>query len=165
MGTFEDLAEAQRKMEQQIKEQGEAAMVEYFRDVFAAYPELHGVQWEQYTPYFNDGDECIFGVHEPEFDVTGEGNFVDSYDLYEGTEWSATEPTDAPGGSYVTDTGREGSYRFHVAKNAHPAYPAVSQVSHDLQANDQILKFAFGDHAQITVTREGIKVTEYQDHY
>jgi len=36
-------------------------------DAVLALPGVDAVQWEQYTPYFNDGDVCVFSVHEPEF--------------------------------------------------------------------------------------------------
>lgn len=32
-----------------------------------APPILEGLAWSQYTPYFNDGEECVFGVNEPNF--------------------------------------------------------------------------------------------------
>lgn len=31
--------------------------------IFNAYPEVDNFGWIQYTPYFNDGDECTFGVN------------------------------------------------------------------------------------------------------
>ncbi len=31
--------------------------------VFQQHPELTSFRWTQYTPYFNDGDECVFGAH------------------------------------------------------------------------------------------------------
>jgi len=33
------------------------------KPVFDKYPDAQKVSWRQYTPYFNDGDECIFGMH------------------------------------------------------------------------------------------------------
>jgi len=35
-----------------------------FKDnFFDKYPDLKTIAWAQYTPYFNDGDECKFGVN------------------------------------------------------------------------------------------------------
>lgn len=39
--------------------------------LFAANPELESFGWKQYTPYFNDGDTCTFGVRADEPDVNG----------------------------------------------------------------------------------------------
>lgn len=35
-----------------------------FSDTFENYPEISHFRWEQYTPYFNDGDSCEFSRHE-----------------------------------------------------------------------------------------------------
>ncbi len=35
-----------------------------FTHIFEKYPNLEAFQWNQYTPYFADGDECIFSVNE-----------------------------------------------------------------------------------------------------
>lgn len=35
---------------------------EQARELFQRIPEIEEFSWTQYTPYFNDGDECIFGV-------------------------------------------------------------------------------------------------------
>ena len=39
---------------------------------------ITGVQWRQYTPYFNDGETCVFSVHEPEiiFEGSEEATYV-----------------------------------------------------------------------------------------
>lgn len=35
-----------------------------FDAFFDKYPMVKTIHWTQYTPYFNDGDPCEFGVHE-----------------------------------------------------------------------------------------------------
>lgn len=133
MGAFEELGRQKSEMEEKIRSQGEKALAEYFRDRFGEAPGLHGVQWEQYTPYFNDGDECVFHIREPEFDVTGDGEYLD--------EWSLKRKD--LNGSVLE---------------------AMDQISHDLYANEDLLKFALGDHTSVTATRDGIAVTTYEDH-
>lgn len=34
------------------------------QDIFDRCPSLSHIVWTQYTPYFNDGETCTFGVHE-----------------------------------------------------------------------------------------------------
>lgn len=46
--------------------------------LFDANPTLESFGWEQYTPYFNDGDECTFSAHTDEPNVNGR----DGYDFY-----------------------------------------------------------------------------------
>mgnify|MGYP000573623665 CR=1 FL=1 len=35
------------------------------QEIFEADPGVKGISWVQYTPYFNDGDPCTFGVGTP----------------------------------------------------------------------------------------------------
>ena len=34
-----------------------------FKELFDKYPNVSSIGWVQYTPYFNDGDECTFSVY------------------------------------------------------------------------------------------------------
>lgn len=49
--------EFQEKMQTEFKK----SVAEYFKK----YPIVEGIVWSQYTPYFNDGDECVFRVGDP----------------------------------------------------------------------------------------------------
>lgn len=37
---------------------------EGFQEIFNTYPKLQKFSWNQYTPYFNDGDQCRFSVYD-----------------------------------------------------------------------------------------------------
>ena len=37
------------------------------KDFFELVPSVKKVVWTQYTPYFNDGDTCTFGIYSPIF--------------------------------------------------------------------------------------------------
>lgn len=56
-----------------------------FQKIFDAIPELGLITWNQYTPYFNDGDECvfrvndIFAVHKEVFDDEEYSEYCTSY--------------------------------------------------------------------------------------
>lgn len=41
-----------------------------FTAFFNTHPEVQTIHWTQYSPHFNDGEECIFRVHEPHFTYT-----------------------------------------------------------------------------------------------
>ena len=62
-----------------LAKQLQVSFGEIVQDFFARNPEFAGIRWNQYTPYFNDGDECVFNVHDFwGFFVAPEGT---SYDL------------------------------------------------------------------------------------
>lgn len=52
------------------------ALIPSFNKYFEKYPTLDSFAWNQYTPYFNDGDTCEFSVN-PYVDI----NNIDEGDL------------------------------------------------------------------------------------
>lgn len=46
-----------------VQAQGQAALGGAFKELFEKHETLESVTWAQYTPYFNDGDSCMFSVH------------------------------------------------------------------------------------------------------
>lgn len=62
---FNDIIALRSELERKIQSFGKDAFTEEFAPFFAANPQVDGVLWSQYTPYFNDGDECVFGVNDP----------------------------------------------------------------------------------------------------
>lgn len=57
---FASFVAAKEELDKKIKAEGETAVKAFFKEYFAKHPEVYGVRWEQYTPYFNDGDPCVF---------------------------------------------------------------------------------------------------------
>lgn len=130
--------------------------------VLEAVPDIK-VTWKQYTPYFNDGDPCEFNVHDAGFSIPGvtdgttdgwgrEG-YADSGDVQiaggDETEWKT-------GLGYVP-TGR--------VFPRHPAVDAIAELADAIAggAFENALLDAFGDHAEVTVTKDKIDV-EYYEH-
>src|SRR4051812_33293152 len=72
-------AELKAKMEE-LREQMKSAAKDFFRDaskdLFEENPKLESFGWTQYTPFFNDGEPCVFSVHNDEPDVNG----IDGWD-------------------------------------------------------------------------------------
>jgi 5'-3' exonuclease len=98
------------------------------REIFDQFPEVESIGWKQYTPYFNDGDECIFRCYADEPDINGNCGWELSY--HEETELLA------------------------------PAQKAASKILEVIE--DEDYKIMFGDHALITIHRDGtIDVEEY----
>lgn len=120
--------------------------------------------WTQYTPYFNDGDVCEFGVNElwvrTTAEVDTEEREYDDYDLslwghpslgrveweYRG-EWP--NRTYEPVGYQGPDEAR---------------YMRLKELNDALTsgAHETALLDAFGDHAMVTVRKDGIQVDSYE---
>lgn len=62
--------------------------IDHFKDTVArvlAHEEVTGIAWTQYTPYFNDGEPCIFRATDPSFAFVGVT--LDEKDAYFDYSW------------------------------------------------------------------------------
>ncbi len=142
---------------------------------------IKGFRFYAYTPYFNDGEECVYRVVGPDFslhkDITtaavGEEVRIDALDtkgkivaMLEGqlinvklsNGKSITLPLSQV--SLVANDENEYeessySYTGDLKKQASDIEKFVRNIPKD------IIKMIFDDHVQITVTADKIEVTEY----
>ncbi len=103
------------------------------QSLFNAHPDLAEFSWKQYTPYFNDGDECVFSAKTdyPDLRMTDEG---------ERTYW-------------WRDSRKDETPRDRAGEDVKNFFGAFG---------DDDLKEMFGDHTEILVTRDGVEVLEYE---
>lgn len=124
-------------------------------------PTITEFGWRQYTPYFNDGEPCTFSAHgtwvrtaddtdadEDELEMWGHrtlGNVT--------TEW-AENPEN--GRRERTGETYEGPDRAR--------YDRCKALEKAVEGGhfEHVLLDAFGDHAEITVRRDGIEVEFYE---
>lgn len=140
--------EARKKMDEALKAARElckGAFDEGAAALFEANPGLTSFGWRQYTPYFNDGDECRFSAHVDEPDVNGVGG----YEVDSGEDWDRTA--------------------LKMVRNRQPSleYTLQGPVADFLgrfAADDP--KAIFGDHVKVTVTRrpDGTVETDVTDY-
>jgi hypothetical protein len=53
-----------KQLKKEYQEKAKQVFNEEFATLAKSIPGAVQIIWEQYTPYFNDGDSCEFGVHE-----------------------------------------------------------------------------------------------------
>jgi hypothetical protein len=122
--------------------------------------------WRQYTPYFNDGEPCEFSVRGLWVRTGADTDVEDQYDL--DVEYSHPSLGEMTGGEWVDDADRPGC-RKKVGERYEGPDLARYERCHALDgavqggAFEHVLLDAFGDHAEITVRRDGIEV-EFYDH-
>jgi hypothetical protein len=131
---FQSLRQAQQDLQLRLKEQGKLAFQEHLKEFFEKNPEVESLRWTQYTPYFNDGDECHFRVNE----MTAKGPGIKGY------AWD----DDFVSGYSIEDK---------------KVKDAVESLGSEFDSMPEVLLMAFGDHQQITASRNGIEVERY-DH-
>ena len=127
------------------------SFIEGFAPFFAANPDVEGVLWEQYTPYFNDGDTCEFGVREPIVILN-----------------EATARSIRPDGEWDEDNeyfAMEHPRCFEEYDLCETPYDFKNTGFHDLwqKIPEEIFKSVFGDHVQVRIMRDGtVEVEEYE---
>lgn len=105
---------------------------------------VDAVRWSQYTPYFNDGEPCVFGANDPDFRLTEAGRLA--------ARLTSSHRSD--------DDGFYDSYILKELpiKKALDAFSAC--VTHG--NHDALLSETFGDHAVVTATKEKFVVDNYE---
>jgi hypothetical protein len=130
---FQNTKELIKGFQARMEKEGEDLFLSMSKTVFDKNPDLEKFGWAQYTPYFNDGDECVFSAHSPKILLKGQDE-----DMYDEQEYFSRD---------------EISPEAIVWNN-------VSKFLSQFDDND--LKMFFGDHVQVVVTRDGVEVDEYE---
>jgi hypothetical protein len=131
------------------------------KDLMGKNPNLTGMRWTQYTPHFNDGDACEFGINEPEyqFGLPTPAKDEDEDDGYGSNEgWYDSYQIDEDFFKKRTDV-----INFKEIPAVQKSVKEAHQVWEKLTSMDKQLQTMFGDGVQVTVTADGVEVEEY-DH-
>ena len=144
-----------KKMKKEMLEASNKIFTELTKTIFEDHPKVKSFGWNQYTPYFNDGDTCEFSPNVDYIYINGDN--VDDSDWINET--------------IITNYGNW-NREEKVYKNR-TEVPNLNYDSELVKANDDIKEFLrnfdndffmsqFGDHAEVTVTAEGVSVDEYE---
>lgn len=113
------------------------------KELFEKHPILESFSWTQFTPYFNDGDTCTFSSQHADYlNITWTDGTADD-DL---CDWDILQKEKR--GEPITI--KDAAFRDVFA-------------CMDVFDDDDVLAL-FGDHVQVTISRDGISVDEYDDH-
>ena len=147
MPSFAEIRAKTDALQEQVKKLTEEAAADIkplLQQFLVDHPQVIQVKWAQYTPYFNDGDECVFSLHDVYFHFEGQ----DPDDVEGATEWEL---------GYVKD----GVYPYWPDGVTGATAAACKELSDSLSALESPLKVLFGDHVEVIVTKEGVEVEEY----
>lgn len=133
---FENAKAQMKEFQEKMKNEGKQFFLNISKELFEQNPTLVKFGWRQYTPYYNDGDECVFSANlgYPRMLLSGQ----DEKD-YDGV-WFKSE-----------DTSDE-------AKVWNNVRTFLSQF------DDGDVQSIFGDHVEVVVTKDGVEVEEYSSH-
>lgn len=109
---------------------------------------ITSIGWNQYTPYFNDGDECMFSVNFDYLNINGKNEYdIDSLD------WRI---------KYYL----EGNEKYPLQEEWDlELFGFVNEFKELLNSiDDDFYKDLFGDHVEVTVNADGTVETSEYDH-
>ena len=144
-----------KKLKKEMLDASNKIFTDLTKTIFEDHPKVKSFGWNQYTPYFNDGDTCYFSVNTDYIQINGEP--VDE------SEWISE--------TKITNYGT-----WNREKREYEGRTEVPNLDYDpelVAASDEIREFLrnfdedffmsqFGDHAEITVTEDGVSVDEYE---
>lgn len=155
---FEILKEKQKEIQilkNEMLEESKKIFTEVSKSIFEDNPKIKSFSWTQYTPYFNDGDACTFSADTDYISVNGER--VDD------AKWMSPV-TVKTWGTWNRETrtyeGREEVPNLDYDKELVEGVGEIREFLSHFD-NDFFLQ-QFGDHAEITVTSEGVNIDEYE---
>jgi hypothetical protein len=163
---LDELIAAQEALAAKFRAEAQQLFKEVTKEFFETNPGIKAVIWTQYTPYFNDGDECVFSVNSPTF-TNAEGvdlEDVSSYGEYDGENdqvWASDnlEWALGKGRQYHKETADL------IEANGGIDFESVNSFSAMLQSSEMkdVMLAMFDNHVKVVATREGFDVNEY-DH-
>lgn len=143
----------------ELRKLGKEAGSQVFLAFMKKYPEVQAITWTQYTPYFNDGDACVFGVNDLVIHIK---EVVDKYlsdsELADEELKTFDDYIDYTYGWYETADENDDYLNHH--ENLRNDFLMLRELMH---GNDEFALGAFGDHVRVLVTQDNVEVEEY-DH-
>lgn len=123
-----------------------------FKELFEKNDKIESFSWNQYTPYFNDGDVCEFKVYADYPDVNGQS--IDDIEWY---NWKS---------SYFFKGNPEYTNLFEENPNLDKeACLCVEEFKNIFSSiPEDFMRDLFGDHVRVTITKSGHVSVNECDH-
>lgn len=142
-----------RKMKQEMLEASNKIFTDLTKTIFEDHPKLESFGWSQYTPYFNDGETCTFSVNTDYIYINGqpadEADWINETKITNYGTWNREK--------------RQYEGRIEVANLDYD--PELAKITDEVKEflsnfDEDFFLSQFGDHAEITITAEGVSVDE-----
>jgi len=146
---LDNFAKARAQYEAALKTHGDDFQKEIASAIAAVLPIGYVFTWTQCTPYFCDGDPCVFGVNSAHVHTTKQFE---------------EESGEGCGMGCDIDIDRRGIYGGtpELKELLAPVAAVWSQL--DTKENEPLMLKAFGDHARVIVKTDGSIEREDYDH-
>lgn len=147
------------KLNNEISGIYQEGLKEYAMGILEKYPNVKGISWTQYTPYFNDGEPCEFGINAdyPSVLLEGQDDWYDIQDELIQSDWNSK-------------TYKSSNYRIREECAHLTTVEDMEALTKDIRqfASDALYPFekqlqGLVGEGRVLLTAEGIEVEDY-DH-
>jgi hypothetical protein len=142
-----------KKLKEEMLEASNKIFTDLTKTIFEEHPKLESFGWSQYTPYFNDGETCTFSANIDYIYINGqpadEADWINETKITNYGTWNR-EKRQYEGRTEVANL----DYDPELAKITDEVKDFLSNFDEDFFLSQ------FGDHAEITITAEGVSVDE-----
>jgi hypothetical protein len=134
-------------LREQIKQAIKDGMANAVITFFNQFPQVKTIYWQQYVPYFNDGDECVFTMNDVNFSPADHKE-IDS------PHWGSEQDDDEKADFSSWD------------KDTDPAFrQGMQDFTAFLNGIEDFLEERYGTNAFIKLHRDGDWSEEYEPPY
>lgn len=146
----DNVSNFKKQMQEAARSEVRPALQEVAQVLLEKIPNITHMTWTQYAPHFNDGEPCVFHVHEPEF-----GFGSDSETFHVSQDWQTKQ-------LYL--------YSYEVDEETAPKLTQeqlelLENVSDSIQNLEEIMEEAFGSDARVNFNlKSGEIETDYCEH-
>ena len=144
-----------KKLKEEMLEASNKIFTDLTKTIFEENPKVKSFGWNQYTPYFNDGETCTFSANTDYIYVNGvsvdESDWISETKITNYGTWNR-EKREYEGRKEVPNL----NYDPELVKSSDEIREFLSNFDEDFFLSQ------FGDHAEITVTVDGVSVDEYE---
>lgn len=159
------------KITKEFQNKMRSMFIDMTNSFFEAAPEIKAVVWNQYTPYFNDGAECVFGIY-------------DRYFLTEFDEKDLQDAYDYEDSAFPLNASEENFKKYQVLNEKYPSPYYESEIesiekalknprnaeltelcesmSDLIISNEDLMRTIFGDHVTVYLTYKKSFVEAYE---
>lgn len=145
-----------RDLKKQINSISDSIFDDFRQHIFSKYEQLESFGWTQYTPYFNDGEACLFFANTDYLIING--------DYAEDSDWFSKENIINWGQwnrELKIHEGRVEESNNNYNEVLVNAYNEIVEFLSNFDNDYYLTKF--GDHAEVIVTKNSVDISDY-DH-
>lgn len=146
-----------QKMKEEVQKLAQDEFKKSMKEIFVLIPSLKAIAWTQYSPHFNDGDECVFSVNS-----VAALSFIPTRTAYDYEEMLQEMDEDDEGIDENAYAISDYSSFNEKALNKNEL-AAIKNVLNFIESNDELMQDLYGNHVEVIFSQDDLQVNDY-DH-